>query len=128
MYGTVNPLAFKTPVIPTLEADADPVFQATRVEVVNSLLDKGIFEVVPLQQTDCHTIYISRFVHEIKVYGTLRERVKSRFVLCVHGDWDHSLITHAPTVQRESCRIVLSTNSQQPDRKVGSRDITQAFA
>lgn len=43
MYGKVSPLDFKRQVIPTFDANADPVFQATRVEAFNGILHKGIF-------------------------------------------------------------------------------------
>lgn len=43
MYGDVSPLAFKTRVIPSSEANVDPIFQQTSIEEFNGLLNKGMF-------------------------------------------------------------------------------------
>lgn len=56
MYGKVSPLDFKTQVISTSDANADPVFQDTRVEEFNGLLHNDIFEVGPRQQADGYCI------------------------------------------------------------------------
>lgn len=127
-YGVASPSVFKKMVIPTAEADKDPIFEVALHEEFTGLLEKGMFKFVCREPADGHRVYTSRFVDEIKDYGTPRARDKSRFVLCGHGDRQHGLLTHAPTVQRCSYRIVLSVNSQQPNRKVASGDITQAFA
>lgn len=76
-YGTVNPLALKTKVISTSDANADPVFQAKPVAESNGFLEKGLFQVFPRSRVEGYHIYISKFVDEIKVWCTSCPRQKS---------------------------------------------------
>ena len=80
LYGTHPPTAWKTKVIATKEADVDPIFHAMRHEEFNGLMQRGMFTFVPRQQADDHRIYTSRFVDEIRNFGTAPARAKSRFV------------------------------------------------
>lgn len=86
LYGVGGPSALKTRVIPTKESDADPRFQATQHDQFDGLLQKGIFSFVPRSDGDGDRIYTSRFVHEIKKFGTPWACSKSRFVLFGHSD------------------------------------------
>lgn len=124
LYRSVRVLG--TRVIPVKEANNDSLFHSMWYAELSGLLYTSIFEFVPRRETEGHCIYALRFVVEIQDFGTPRVSAKSWFVLCGHRDVNHGLITHAPTVQHSSCRLLL--NSQQDSSEVASCDIILAFA
>lgn len=128
LFGGSRPSVFKTKVIPTKEENEDNIFQQTRFDEFSCLLHKVVFVFVPRSRADGPCIYTSRIVDKIQEYGTPRSRQKSRFVLCEPCEVEHGLITHAPTVQCCSFRLVISLNTEQNGCKVAEKDITQAFA
>ena len=103
------------------------MFRKSREKEILGLLDKGVFEPVPVTEAKGHRIFGSRFVDEIKNIGTTSAYPKSRLVVQGHNDKDHGYLTHAPTVQRSSQRLLLALTSILPDWNIYLRDITQAY-
>jgi hypothetical protein len=73
-------------------------------------------------------IYKSRFVDAVKNHGTPKELPKSTFVLCGYNDNEaKSLLTKAPTMSKNSTRVLLALAASCPGLAVRLRDISQAY-
>lgn len=104
-------------------------FEKARKEEIKGLLDNGTFEIVKKSSVEKGArIYGTRFVDAVKTVNNV-EKLRSRLVAKNYDDNASTLIsTKAPTVQRVSQRIALSsaaTNSKS--HKSYLRDITQAY-
>ncbi len=71
-------------------------------------------------------LYGTRFVDEIRNLGASDEYTRSRLVVQAFNDKKHELMTHSPTVQRSSQRLLLSV-AHTLDLQVFTRDISQAY-
>jgi hypothetical protein len=64
-------------------------------------------------------IYKIRFVDAVKNHGTPKELPKSRFVPCGYNDKEaKSLLTKAPTVSKNSTRVLLALAASCPGHAV----------
>lgn len=61
-------------------------FTTSHFAEFNSIINRGLFEVVPTAQTTVHRIYGTRFTDEIKYFGTADAFKKSRLVALGFGD------------------------------------------
>lgn len=86
----------------------DKRFQISRTIEFNGLVERGVFRPVPESDAKGFRIYGSRFVDTVKNEGKPSAYKKSRFVVQAYNDSSHGLLTHAPTVQRVSQRLLLS--------------------
>ncbi len=78
-------------------------------------------------EAENHRIFGARFVDTIKNEGTPNAFEKSRLVIQAFNDKLHGLLTHAPTVQRSSQRLLFALAAILPEWKVMSRDVSQAY-
>src|SRR4051794_27285378 len=87
-----------------------PLFVTSRRKELNSLLEKGVFEVVNITDIPQGTrIFNLRFVDEVKNAGTDKAFEKSRLVVQVYNDSEKELVfTQSPTIQRVSQRLILA--------------------
>ena len=106
--------------------DKNRFVESRRKEIVG-LLEKGVFKPVHKSLAAGQRIFGSRFVDDIKNQGTSDEYLKSRLVVQGFNDKGHGLLTHAPTVQRSSQRLILALATMFPDWKLILRDIVQAY-
>lgn len=106
-------------------------FMESRQKKINGLLEKGVFEIVPISEVPINVrIFGSRFVDEMKNAGTATAYEKSRLVVQAYNDQKKiSILTQAPTIQRMSQRLILALPALQhrPHLKLYLRDITQAY-
>lgn len=102
-------------------------FQDARRKEIQGLLDQGVFAIVPATMAKGNRIYGSRFVDEIKNAGLTSAYAKSRLVVQAFEDKDHGLMTYAPTTQRASQRLLIALTAMNPDLKIFTRDISQAY-
>lgn len=70
-------------------------------------------------------VFGARFVDSVKSEGTPEAYEKSRLVVQGFND-DHDYLTHAPTVQRASQRLLLALCVCDPEFYLKTRDVSQA--
>ena len=102
-------------------------FKDTRKAELQGLLDRGVFVPVHISEAKGHRIFGGRFVDEIKNVDTQNEKKKSRFVVQAFQDKKHGRMTHSPTVQRSSQRLLLCLAAMTPELQFFTRDISQAY-
>lgn len=105
-----------------------PSFVESRRKEINGLLEKGVFEVMPISNIPRDIrIFNSRFVDEVKNIGTSKAFEKSRLVVQAYNDYGKdAVLTQAPTIQRVSQRLILAL-SVCTDLDLYIRDISQAY-
>lgn len=103
-------------------------FTESRAAEINGLIEKGVFEIVPLSAVPAGTrLFTSRFVDQIKAPGTPKEHEKSRLVVRAYQDHEKErVLVQSPTIQRASQRLILALAATL---RYGLylRDITQAY-
>ena len=112
------------------EAFVSTPFENSRLNEVNGLVDKGVFQVVDNMEVPQGTrIFNARFVDEVKNQGTDKEFNKSRLVVQAYNDENkHTVLTESPTLQRISQRLVLCLAAiLMETTNLFLRDITQAY-
>jgi hypothetical protein len=106
-------------------------FAESRQKELNGLLEKGVFEIVDLNDVPEGTrIFNSRFVDEIKDQGTDKAFEKSRLVVQAYKDTEKGMVLmQSPTIQRVSQRLILAFTAMLLNAEIGLylRDITQAY-
>lgn len=104
-------------------------FTESRQKEINGLMEKGVFQVIPISQVPRNTrIFNSRFVDEVKNIGTAAAYEKSRLVVQAYNDHEkETILTQAPTIQRMSQRLILALAAIHPHLNLFLRDITQAY-
>lgn len=102
-------------------------FSASRNIEFNGLIERGVFTLVPESMANGLRIYGSRFVDQVKNEGKPSAYNKSRLVVQAYGDHNHGLLTHAPTVQRVSQRLLLIICAMDNNLTLFTRDISQAY-
>jgi hypothetical protein len=111
---------------------APSTFVESRRKEINGLLEKGVFEIVHIDDVPEGTrIFNSRFVDEIKNKGTNTAYEKSRLVAQAYNDLlKDTVLTQSPTIQRVSLRILLIVAAilcKKEGLSVFLRDIVQAY-
>lgn len=104
-------------------------FMVPRQKELSGLIEKGVFEIVEALEARLKGVRIfnSRFVDEIKNVGTDKAYEKSRLVVqAYHDHGKEAVLTQAPTVQRVSCRILI-TIATMLRLDLCLRDISQAY-
>lgn len=102
-------------------------FTNSRKKELDGLLAQGVFLPVPKSESYGHRIFGCRFVDKIKNTGTPEAYAKSRLVVQGYNDKADGLLTHAPTVQRSSQKLLFALAPSFPTWKVATRDVTQAY-
>jgi len=102
-------------------------FKRSREKEILGLIEKDVFEPVPRAQAIGHRIFGSRFVDTVKNKGTKNAYEKSRLVVQGFNDQGHGLLTHAPTVQRSSQRLLFALSTIIPNWSIYLRDVVQAY-
>lgn len=105
----------------------DSRFAQSRMAEFNSLMNRGVFSIVPTTETGTSRVYGSRFVDTIKFAGKPQAHEKSRLVVQAYNDNNHGLLTHAPTVQRLSQRLLLCLCAIESSLTFFTRDVSQAY-
>lgn len=109
---------------------ANTISQARQKEL-NDLMERMVFIAVePSVVPEGTRIFGSRWVDTIKNEGTPRTFAKSRLVVQAYKDQGKNFVlTQAPTIQRESQRIMLSVTASVISGNIGLylRDISQAY-
>lgn len=72
-------------------------------------------------------VYGSRLVDQIKYAGKPSACAKSQLVVQAYKDHDDGHLTHAPTVQSASKRLLLTIFEMESDLSFFTRDISQAY-
>lgn len=90
-------------------------FDVSRNTEFNGLIKRRVFSLVPESEANGFRIYGSRFVDRIKNEGNPSAYKILRFVVQAYNDSQHGLLTHAPTVQRVSQRLLLSLCAMDED-------------
>lgn len=108
--------------------DRNPGFRSTREEEFECLLQQGVFSLAHIDEAKCHKIVGSRFVDEIRHVGTSQAKYKSRLVAQAYDDNDKGILTYAPTVLKNSQRLILHVAAQdQEELPIFLRYITQTY-
>lgn len=115
---------FKSSCIPVVPADR---FYDSRMNEVNNLLDRGVFEYCSESDATGYRIFGSRFVDTVKYEGTADAFEKSRLVVQAYKDKKHGLLTYSPTVQRASQRLLLCCCAIDQSFTFFTRDVSQAY-
>ncbi len=102
-------------------------FDSSRKKELLGLAEKGTFSIVPASTAEGHRIFGSRFVDTVKNEGTPDAFEKSRLVVQAFNDNKHGFLTHSPTVQRSSQRLLLAVHAMDPSLQIFTRDVTQAY-
>lgn len=102
-------------------------FAESRIEEFSGLMALEVITIVPASDTDGFRVYGSRFVDQTKQAGEPGAYAKSRLVSQSYNDSKQSLLTHAPTVQRSSQRMLLIICYLDGTLKFFTRDIFKAF-
>lgn len=102
-------------------------FKESRAKEIKGLMEKGVFVPVHKNAAEGYRIFGCRFVDTIKNEGSKEAFEKSRLVVQGFNDRNHGLLTHAPTVQRSSQRLLFSLSSILPSWSIYLRDISQAY-
>lgn len=103
------------------------LFTTSRMAEFNALTERSVFTLVPSSAAKGLRIYRSRFVHHIKHEGMPHGFEKSRLVVRAYNDSNHGLLTHAPTVQRVSQRLLLAFCRMHEALKLFTHDVSQAY-
>lgn len=102
-------------------------FEQSRMKELKGLIEKGVFLPVPKSEAANHRLFGTRFVDIVKHPGTPQAYEKSRLVVQGYNDDADGLLTHSPTVQRSSQRLLLALAPSFPDWTIASRDVKQAY-
>lgn len=101
-------------------------YTASRQKEVDGLMQRGVFTIAKENDAKGLRIYGSRFVDTMKNEGTPEAFEKSRLVVQGFND-KHDFLTHSPTVQRASQRLLLAIAPCDPRMEFIIRDVSQAF-
>jgi hypothetical protein len=122
-------LTFETRVYPP-SPENGARFAASRKAEINGLLEANVFGVMKRSgaNADGCRIFKSRFVDAVKNPATAKAIDKSRFVICGYQDKGaKELLTKAPTVSKNSTRVLLCLAASSRSHGIRLRDINQAF-
>jgi len=107
--------------------DKKPDFTKSRQKELDDLLQKGVFQVVSEVPKGAR-LFGSRFVDEIKNWGTDKAFEKSRLVIQAYNDiGKKEVLTQSPTIQRASQRLILCLATLIDNTDLYLRDISQAY-
>jgi hypothetical protein len=107
--------------------DKKPDFTKSRQKELDDLLQKGVFQVVSEVPKGAR-LFGSRFVDEIKNWGTDKTFEKSRLVIQAYNDiGKKEVLTQSPTIQRASQRLILCLATLIENTDLYLRDISQAY-
>jgi hypothetical protein len=112
----------------TIYLQDDNQFKTSRQKELTGLLEKGVFEIVRLDDIPEDTrLFNSRFVDEVKNAGTSNAFEKSRLVVQAYNDQEKDIVlTQSPTIQRVSQRLILCI-AAMGHHTLYLRDISQAY-
>lgn len=96
-------------------------------EEMGVLLSNGVFKIVHESEAVGRLTYGSRFVDQLKHAGLPDAYEKSRLVVQEFNDDKHGLLTYAPTVQCASQRLLLALCAIDPELRIFTCDISQAY-
>jgi hypothetical protein len=128
-YDTENIFAFETNVFAQSQDNAER-FAASRNVDITGLLDSNVFGVMKRSEEEAsdNWIYKSQVVDSVKNYRTPQAVVKSLFVLRGYNDKEaQGLLRKAPTVRKNSTRVLLTLAASSPGHGIELRDISHAF-
>lgn len=92
---------------------------------IEGLMASDVFTIAKRADAAGLCIYGSRFIDTVKEW-ICDAFEKSRLVVQVFND-DHGFLTHGPTVQRASQRLLLALFSWDPTLTLFTRDVSQAY-
>lgn len=107
----------------------NPPFVDSRNQEIKGLLEKGVFQIVNIDDIEPGTrIFTCRFVDEIK-YKEGKPYEKSRLVvMAYHDQGKSSILTQSPTIQRCSQRLLLALAAMMMwTWLLCLRDVSQAY-
>lgn len=93
----------------------------------NSLIERGMFTMVPDVESSDHRIYGARFFETIRKEGKAYAFGKSRLVIKAFKDKKHRMLTYGSTVQRSLMRLPLCLCAMDTNFVFFSRDVSQAY-
>lgn len=112
----------------TLSSTTDDIrFATSRAVELNSLVEQGVFSIVPSAHANGHRLFGAHFVDLFKKERTAHAFEKSRLVIQAFNDKQHGMLTHALTVQRPSMRLLLCLCAMDDDLECFTRDVSQAY-
>lgn len=114
----------------TAQSSVDKKFDHSRDAEIFDLLDQmdqRAFSFVPRPADANNRILKSRFCDYMKNKGLPKSFEKSWFVFMAYNDNNHGFITHAPTVQKFSQKILLCLAACDLSMKLLTRDLIQAY-
>lgn len=102
-------------------------FTRSRKKELDELLERGVFLPVPKSESEGNRIFGCRLMDKIKNAGTPETYAKSRLAVQGYNDKADGLLTHAPTIQRSSQKLLFALAPSFPTWKAATRDVTQAY-
>lgn len=118
-------LLYRDIVVP--QSDDNSVFAFVRIKKLNGLVDRVMFSLVLISNTDRHRIFDSRLFDPIRNEGISSAFTEFRLVIMGLIDEKYGLLTSAPTVQRASQHLLLSMFGTTIDFVIFLRDISLAY-
>lgn len=94
---------------------------------LSSLMSRRMFSIVHEDESAGHRIYGSRSVDTFNHEGQPNAFEKSRLVFQAFIKKEHGILSHAPTMQRGSMRLLLTLCAGDKDLTLFTCDVSQAF-
>ena len=104
-------------------------FQASRLKELNGLLEKGIFEIIHIDDLSIKArVFENHFMNQVKNEGIEKAFEKSRLIIQTFNDSKkQKILTQAPIIQRTNQRLIIALSLIIPQLSLYLRNITQTY-